>query len=787
VVGCSKRGSVAGLVVLMAAGATVVGVGSAHATMTVGVLTSTVATTQIDEWPVPLPDGSPGHVINGPDSALWAEASGTNDVYRFDSRDGALLSTYRLPAANHSVNVGMANGPDGNVWVTLNGTQGTTDTATTNNRIVQITPSGSETFFDPTVNSTAVGPGAITAGPSSDPNSMWFADTASGGGFQLGRIGTTGTHPIQNWSLPTLLTSDYTMAVTLGPDANGTPNADLWVATYGDTATNDVFMIDVSTGVPVVKLTVQIPVTWHTPFGNGIVGGTINATTGKQDGVWLNDDTANHLGHISATGDMTIYQLSALTDPVNASSSSASTLLPRGLVVNPERNTIWFALQGIGCIAELNPATNVVTLYRAPDDNPRLQYVAYGPDHNIWFTSVDQSRIGRIDLHPVADPSASTSSFTVSGKFFYNHTITQPTGTQVQMLQTGFPFGLATSSPNAAGTNLEVTMAQSDRFQRVPTSMLYTLPPPCAVNCVVPGPPPADQEQAEPSPGSSPTQAAAPWRTIAPQTEGQPRLLVTNVGSSHQQWATMYNDTIENITPGDGVVTGDSWGQTATPGGTTACCVTTSGNFFDGPADITTLNNNVWFSAFTSNHISRVDSSTVTQQLIPTPDSGPYGLTTQGSLLWFTEFNTGKVGSYDPAAAPGQAWHEYPVGTSTNSQPFGITAASDGYVYFTLRNENEVGRIDPATGATHYWPIQSTPNSQPTSITTGPGNALFVTEYLTGKVARLTYDPTSLLPTWTEWALPYGDLSRPLSIKAGPDGNIWVTLPYVDRIARLTP
>jgi streptogramin lyase len=79
-----------------------------------------------------------------------------------------------------------------------------------------------------------------------------------------------------------------------------------------------------------------------------------------------------------------------------------------------------------------------------------------------------------------------------------------------------------------------------------------------------------------------------------------------------------------------------------------------------------------------------------------------------------------------------------------------------------------------------------TAGSQPTAITTGPDGKIYVTEYLSGKVARLSVDALNRA-TWTEWTLPFGSMSRPYWLATGPDGNMWVTLPYRNEVDYFNP
>jgi streptogramin lyase len=721
----------------------------------------TVGDAPIDVWPSPIQDALPTHLTVGPDGNLWAEAEGTNDVMRFDGRDGALLNTYPLPEANYSVYVGLAAGPDGNMWLGLNGRSraaGAPDSATGNNAIVRLSPDGHRTLFPLSANGgPVVGPGPITAGPASDPNAMWFGDAA--GGYHVGRISTDGTQ-IQNWSLPGVPSDEGVLAMTLGPDSAGTPNADVWLVMYNSASTNYVVQLHVTPAGPVVERLVPLPnTTWHTE-PQGVAAGPIDPATGKQAGVWLTDNTNSSLGFIGYDGQMTTWSLTSLVDPEVTSNGSPE--LPWGITAGPD-GRIWFAMMTTNTIAAFDPVTQAVTQYRPADGNPRPQYVVAGRDGNIWFVSTDQNKLGRITLKPVAEPAASASAFTVSQPFEYNQFFSVSGNNRVQA---GFPLSIASQ-----GNTLEVAMANGNRLQRVPPSLAG-------------GPPPPSQEQQEPcgankDSGTS-TAWQSPWRTIYFADDAAPRSVIGNAGALSTSYVTLFTEAVEAVTPAQAGVVGDNCVATYSRTGALYCCFTYPGVSNDtGPDGLgVDPSGNVWFTEFSYGAVSRADPGTnADEEMLPTADSEPKNIAaTPDGALWVTEFRAGNIARRQPN---GNTWTEIPVGV----QPMGITAGRDGAAWFTVLGENKVGRIDPVTMAVQTWTLP-TPDSGPTAIVTGPDGHLYVTEFLTGKVARLTLDGSGAA-SWTEWTLPYGDLSRPYSMAVGPDSKIWVTLPYRDRIARL--
>jgi streptogramin lyase len=118
--------------------------------------------------------------------------------------------------------------------------------------------------------------------------------------------------------------------------------------------------------------------------------------------------------------------------------------------------------------------------------------------------------------------------------------------------------------------------------------------------------------------------------------------------------------------------------------------------------------------------------------------------------------------------------------------PTGIVAGPDGNLWFTVRDENAIGKITPEGTITTY-PIP-TAESAPEDITLGPDGNLWFTEYNAGKIGRID-NITSAPPTITEFTVPNGTTQRPAGITSGPDGNLWFTQQGVsggDAIGRIS-
>ena len=125
----------------------------------------------ITEFSIPTGGSVPIGIAAGPDGNLWFTERGANQIGRLTT--AGVISKFSIPTPG-SLPLGIAAGQDGNLWFTEPGS----------NQIGWITTSGIVTEFS--VLTPGSGPGAITAGP--DGN-LWFTELSA---FQIGRITTSG-------------------------------------------------------------------------------------------------------------------------------------------------------------------------------------------------------------------------------------------------------------------------------------------------------------------------------------------------------------------------------------------------------------------------------------------------------------------------------------------------------------------------------------------------------------------------------------------------------------------
>jgi len=128
---------------------------------------------------------------------------------------------------------------------------------------------------------------------------------------------------------------------------------------------------------------------------------------------------------------------------------------------------------------------------------------------------------------------------------------------------------------------------------------------------------------------------------------------------------------------------------------------------------------------------------TITAFSVPTAASNPEGITAgSDGNLWFTEYNASKIGRI----TPGGSISEFPLPTGASGPgitagPSSITAGPDGNLWFTESGGNQIGRITTAGFITEF-PLP--PVVHPYGITAGPDGNLWFTEFDGNKIGRLT-------------------------------------------------
>ncbi len=122
-----------------------------------------------------------------------------------------------------------------------------------------------------------------------------------------------------------------------------------------------------------------------------------------------------------------------------------------------------------------------------------------------------------------------------------------------------------------------------------------------------------------------------------------------------------------------------------------------------------------------------------------------------------------------------------------NAEPYDIKYAN-GWVWFTERVANKIGRLDPATGTITECTIP-TANSQPTGIDvfTGSPAQVWFAERNGNKLAMLLGD-NPLTCTFAEYVLPAALANaQPEGVAVLDNDHVWFTAPGVSVVGRLQP
>ena len=187
-----------------------------------------------------------------------------------------------------------------------------------------------------------------------------------------------------------------------------------------------------------------------------------------------------------------------------------------------------------------------------------------------------------------------------------------------------------------------------------------------------------------------------------------------------------------------------------------------------------------WITDSGLNAIVRVDPQTEEVKTFPLPaESGYANLNTavfdHNGILWFTGQN-GFYGRLDPSTGDIQVF-QAPRGRGA----YGITATSDGIVYFASLANSYVGRIDPQTSeATILEPPTS--NQGARRVWSDSHGRIWISEWNAGQVA--VYNPGD--NSWKEWKLP-GIGPQAYAVYVDDQDIVWLSDFGANAIVRFDP
>ncbi len=183
---------------------------------------------------------------------------------------------------------------------------------------------------------------------------------------------------------------------------------------------------------------------------------------------------------------------------------------------------------------------------------------------------------------------------------------------------------------------------------------------------------------------------------------------------------------------------------------------------------------NLWFTE--SKKIGKVTpSGKITEYKTPYPEYGGQGIAIgSDGYIWYSDPINNNINKMEVAS--GFTWTA--VHLPTGSSPTELTLGPDGNIWFvdgSFSTRHKIGKITTAGVVTEY----SLPEgSKPVDITAGSGSSLWFTNSATKKVGKITTTGEV-----SEYSLP--ESGTPNHIAKGPDGNVWFTAQK--NVGKVTP
>ncbi len=370
------------------------------------VMPSAASATTIKEFPLSA-SSDPLGIAAGPDGNLWFTDGGTTSAIGRVTPAG-VIKEFTGPFKSTGKPADITLGPDGNMWFTTTGSPA--------NAIGKVTPSGQVTEYQTGLNPSSA-PSAITVGP--DGN-LWFLD--NGVTQAIGRVKTDGT--INEFPVPDL--SANLEDLTAGPDGN------MWFTDRGNTR-------------GIGRVTPSGMITEFTGTLNQIDSQPNGITAGADGNLWFTDEgspTAVGRATASATSTLTEFmgglQTGAQPDGITAGADgnvwfednysgqrAVGQIKPSGAIheftkglgtgtqdditLGPDGN-VWIEQSTPGGVARITPAGTITQFTKGllPGAGADGDQLATGPDGNLWFTDRGAKAIARVSLE--LPPTARTGS-----------------------------------------------------------------------------------------------------------------------------------------------------------------------------------------------------------------------------------------------------------------------------------------------------------------------------------------------------------------------------------------
>ncbi|HCL70013.1 MAG TPA: hypothetical protein DIC65_03120 [Actinobacteria bacterium] len=278
---------------------------------------------------------TPRDVAEGPDGNMWVTGGASNTIAKVSMTGG--VTAYALPLpANVSNPWSIAAGPDGNLWFTLR----------SGGKIGRITTSGAVSLID--LPDASMQPQDIAAGPG---NSMWFTEL----GGRIGRVTMAG-------------------AVTMFtvPWANSQPHS----IAAGPASVDGLYFTD--SGADRVGFVVSDGSIYPNQvlIADSAPSGIVNI----DDAMWFVMSGTNKLAKI--------LQRDSLLE---TSVVGAPTAIAKGV-----GNTMWISLSARNSVAKYSVQGAPLAEYPLTSPNSLPAGLAEGPDTNLWVAQTNAGKIARV-------------------------------------------------------------------------------------------------------------------------------------------------------------------------------------------------------------------------------------------------------------------------------------------------------------------------------------------------------------------------------------------------------
>ena len=278
---------------------------------------------------------TPRDVAEGPDGNMWVTGGASNTIAKVSMTGG--VTAYALPLpANVSNPWSIAAGPDGNLWFTLR----------SGGKIGRITTSGAVSLID--LPDASMQPQDIAAGPG---NSMWFTEL----GGRIGRVTMAG-------------------AVTMFtvPWANSQPHS----IAAGPASVDGLYFTD--SGADRVGFVVSDGSIYPNQvlIADSAPSGIVNI----DDAMWFVMSGTNKLAKI--------LQRNSLLE---TSVVGAPTAIAKGV-----GNTMWISLSARNSVAKYSVQGAPLAEYPLTNPNSLPAGLAEGPDTNLWVAQTNAGKIARV-------------------------------------------------------------------------------------------------------------------------------------------------------------------------------------------------------------------------------------------------------------------------------------------------------------------------------------------------------------------------------------------------------